>query len=87
MHRVFLRPFKRLSKLEDGKGLVGVEKGVYEGDDALCLFKKLTIDIIFLIDSYEMYQTYINGVGKNYGRAQLPLSDTYIQAQKVVETF
>ena len=86
-HRIFPRPFERLSNLKDGKGLVGVEIGVCGGEHALSLLKTLKIDKLFLIDPYEMYETYVNGEGKNYGTTQLPLSDTYIQALNLLKPF
>ena len=86
-HRIFPRPFERLSKLKDGIGLVGVEIGVCGGEHALSLLKTLNINKLYLIDPYEMYETYINGEGKNYGTTQLPLSETYIQALKLLEPF
>ena len=86
-HRIFPRPFERLSNLKDGKGLVGVEIGVCGGEHALSLLKTLKIDKLFLIDPYEMYETFLNGEGKNYGTTLLPLSDTYIQALNLLKPF
>lgn len=86
-HRIFPRPFERLSNLKDGKGLVGAEIGICGGEHALSLLKTLKIDKLFLIDPYEMYETYVKGEGKNYGETQLPLSDTYIQAQNLLKPF
>jgi hypothetical protein len=86
-HRIFPRPFERLSNLKDGKGLVGVEIGVCGGEHALSLLETLKIDKLFLIDPYEMYETYVNGEGTNYGTTQLPLSDTYIQALNLLKPF
>ncbi len=86
-HRIFPRPFERLSNLKDRKGLVGVEIGVCGGEHALSLLKTLDIERLFLIDPYEMYETYINGEGKNYGTTQLPLSDTYIKALQLLKPF
>ena len=34
-----------------------------------------------------MYETFLNGEGKNYGNTLLPLSDTYIQALNLLKPF
>ena len=86
-HRVFPRPFERLSNLKDGKGLVGAEIGVCGGEHALSLLKTLKIDTLFLIDPYEMYEIYANGDGNSYGKTQSSLSDSFIQAKKLLKPF
>ena len=65
-HRIFPRPFERLSSLQsevssDGSGLIGVEIGVAGGEHALSLFKSLNIRKIYLIDPYEHYPEYFEG--------------------------
>ena len=40
-HRIFPRPFERLSNLKDGKGLVGVEIGVCGGGTRSFSFKNI----------------------------------------------
>ena len=67
-HRIFPRPFERLSSLsskvssdDDGGGLIGVEIGVAGGEHALSLLQSLDIKKIYLIDPYEHYPEYYEG--------------------------
>jgi len=65
-HRIFPRPFERLSSLSTaasskGTGLIGVEIGVAGGEHAMSLFKSLNISKIYLIDPYEHYPEYYEG--------------------------
>ena len=71
-HRIFPRPFERLSNLKDRKGLVGIEIGVCRGEHAISLLRTLKIDKLYLIDPYEMFD------GD---------SDTYIQALELLKPF
>jgi hypothetical protein len=41
-HRIFPRPFERLSSLTEKKNLIGAEIGVPGGEHALSLLKKFT---------------------------------------------
>ena len=86
-HRVFPRPFERLSTLRNYKNLVGIEIGVCGGEHAQSLLRTFDISKIYLIDPYEMYETFMNSEGKNYGESQLSLSETYIKAKKTLEPF
>lgn len=86
-HRIFPRPFERLSSLRDRKRLVGVEIGVCGGEHALSLLNILDIAKIYLIDPYEMYENYFKGEGKNYGDKQLNLRDTFIKAKMNLEPY
>ena len=86
-HRIFPRPFERLSSLRDRKRLVGVEIGVCGGEHALSLLNILDIAKIYLIDPYEMYENYLKGEGKNYGDKQLNLRDTFIKAKMNLEPY
>lgn len=86
-HRIFPRSFERLTTLRNGDGLVGVEIGVCGGEHALSLLETLKINKLYLIDPYEMYETYVKGEGKNYGDTQLPLSQTFIEAKKILKPF
>jgi len=57
-HRIFPRPFERLSSLrnkKNGGGLVGIEIGVSGGDHAISLLESLDIERLYLIDPYENY--------------------------------
>ena len=71
-HRIFPRPFERLSNLKDRKGLVGIEIGVCRGEHAISLLRTLKIDKLYLIDPYEMFD------GD---------SDTCIQALELLKPF
>lgn len=86
-HRIFPRPFERVSTLRNYKNLVGIEIGVCGGEHAQSLLRTLDISKIYLIDPYEMYEPYMNSEGKNYGESQLSLSETYIKAKKTLEPF
>ena len=77
-HRVFPRPFERLSGLRErggAEGLIGIEIGVAGGEHALSLLKTLHIAKLYLIDPYEMYESYTEGVA-HYGIDQKPLIET-----------
>lgn len=79
-HRIFPRPFERLAINDSTKKLTGIEIGVCGGEHALSLLDNLDIEILYLIDPYEMYEIYINGEGKNYGQDQLSLNMTFEKA-------
>jgi hypothetical protein len=80
-HRIFPRPFERLSMLRERKDLVGVEIGVAGGEHALSLLKTLDIKKLYLIDPYELYTEYQEGK-LHYGVDQLRLSDTEALARE-----
>tara|TARA_B110000008_G_C16956940_1_gene558584 strand:+ start:1575 stop:2213 length:639 start_codon:yes stop_codon:yes gene_type:complete len=86
-HRVFPRPFERLSSLCDKRNLVGVEVGVAGGEHALSLLENLNISMLYLIDPYEMYEEYVKGEGSNYGETQLPLDETFLKAEKLLDRY
>jgi len=65
-HRIFPRPFERLSKLRTYKDLVGAEIGVAGGEHTLSLLNTLSIKKLYLIDPYDMYETYTEGK-QHYG--------------------
>jgi hypothetical protein len=71
-HRIFPRPFERLGVA--GKGLVGVEIGVYKAEHAFALLEYLDIRRLYLIDPYDLYDAYSEGKA-NYGVTQAPLSE------------
>jgi hypothetical protein len=88
-HRVFPRPFERLSGLRERpgvEGLIGIEIGVAGGDHALSLLKTLHIAKLYLIDPYEMYVGYTEGV-THYGIDQKPLIETENLARKLLEPY
>ena len=86
-HRVFPRPFERLSNLRGKTNLVGVEIGVCGAEHALSLLETFDISTLYLVDPYDMYETYTEGEGKNYGDTQLALSETFLEAKKLLEPF
>lgn len=78
-HRVFPRPFERLAVT--GSGLVGAEIGVYKAEHALSLLTNLSIKRLYLIDPYEMYESYAEG-HRHYGMDQAPLSVAESEAKR-----
>jgi hypothetical protein len=85
-HRVFPRPFERLSKLRGKKGLVGAEIGVCGGEHALSLLRTFDLDRLYLIDPYSMYEEYTEGQ-KHYGEDQKPLCDTEDSARLLLDDY
>ena len=87
-HRVFPRPFERLSNLRDrgGEGLIGVEIGVAGGEHALSLFETLEIKKLYLVDPYDLYDEYEEG-RSHYGIDQLSLSQTEIICRNNLKKF
>ena len=45
-----------------GQGLIGIEIGVAGGEHALSLLTTLDIKKLYLIDPYEMYESYTEGL-------------------------
>lgn len=82
-HRIFPRPFERLSKLRGSKKLVGAEIGVCGGEHAVSLLKTYDIEKLYLIDPYSMYEGYAEG-HKHYGEDQRSLCDTEAAAKKLL---
>lgn len=89
-HRIFPRPFERLSSLREkqqvGGGLVGIEIGVAAGEHALSLLKNLNIERLYLIDPYEDYEEYLEGK-LHYGIDQLAISETELLARAALEKY
>jgi hypothetical protein len=85
-HRVFPRPFERLSKLRGGKSLVGAEIGVCGGEHALSLLRTFNLEKLYLIDPYSLYEDYSEG-RKHYGEDQKPLCDTEVSAKLLLEDY
>ena len=86
-HRIFPRPFERLSNLRGKTNLVGVEIGVCGAEHARSLLATFDISTLYLVDPYEMYETYTEGEEKNYRDTQLPLSEIFLEAKKLLEPF
>ena len=90
-HRIFPRPFERLSSLSskvssDGAGLIGVEIGVAGGEHALSLLKSLDIKKIYLIDPYEHYSEYYEGK-LHYGVDQIELEPMEKLAKELLSEY
>ena len=92
-HRIFPRPFERLSNLRDrarekngGEGLIGVEVGVAGGEHALSLLETLDLKKLYLVDPYELYNEYEEGKS-HYGIDQLSLSQTEIMCRNRLKEF
>ena len=85
-HRIFPRPFERLSNLRNRGGLIGVEIGVAGGEHALSLLKTLDIKKLYLVDPYDLYEEYEEG-RSHYGIDQLSLSQTEIICRNKLREF
>ena len=85
-HRIFPRPFERLSKLRGLTKLVGAEIGVCGGEHALSLLKTLNPAKLYCIDPYSLYDKYLEGK-RHYGLDQAPLDTTELCARKLLEDF
>ena len=85
-HRIFPRPFERLSMLRERKDLIGAEIGVAGGEHALSLLNNLDIKKLYLIDPYELYTEYQEGK-LHYGVDQLRLSDTETLARELLAEY
>lgn len=82
-HRIFPRPFERISRLRGRTNLVGCEIGVAGGEHAKSLLETLDIKMLYLIDPYEMYSDYEEGL-KHYGIDQMSLSSTEYCARQTL---
>jgi len=69
-HRIFPRPFERLGV--GGTSLIGAEIGVYKGEHAQSLLETLSLQKLFLVDPYRLYNEYLEGKS-HYGVDQDPL--------------
>ena len=85
-HRIFPRPFERLSRLRSKKRLVGAEIGVCGGEHAVSLLKTFDLERLYLIDPYSMYEEYTEG-HKKYGRDQKPLCDMEVVAKGLLGSY
>jgi hypothetical protein len=85
-HRIFPRPFERLSPLRGQIGLVGAEIGVCGGEHSLSLLRTLSPARLYCIDPYSMYDAYDEGK-HHYGRDQAPLDQTELSAKRLLAPF
>jgi len=85
-HRIFPRPFERLSSICNGRNLVGAEIGVCGGEHALSLLQNIDIEKLYLIDPYDMYDNYNEGI-KHYGIDQATLTVSEINARKILHDY
>lgn len=85
-HRIFPRPFERLSGLENKKSLVGAEIGVAGGEHAESLLDNLDIRKLYLIDPYLIYKDYDEGK-RVYGISQLDLDETEKRARNKLNKY
>lgn len=85
-HRVFPRPFERLSNLRMCENLVGAEIGVAGGEHALSLLETLSIKKLYLIDPYDIYETYTEGK-QHYGADGSGLNKFKASAEKLLSKF
>ena len=74
-HRLFPRPFERLSPLRGKASLIGAEIGVCGGEHALSLLRTLLPAKLYCIDPYDLYDTYTEGKN-HYGIDQASLGKT-----------
>jgi hypothetical protein len=85
-HRIFPRPFERLSPVRNKKNLVGAEIGVCGGEHALSLLKTFDICKIYLIDPYKIYEEYKEG-RDHYGIDMMSLEDSEKSAKKLLSSY
>jgi hypothetical protein len=85
-HRLFPRPFERLSPLRGKTNLVGAEIGVCGGEHALSLLRTLSPAKLYCIDPYDLYDSYTEGKN-HYGIDQAPLSRTEKCARKLLAEY
>lgn len=85
-HRIFPRPFERLSSIRNHDDLVGAEIGVAGGEHALSLFENLSIKRLYLIDPYEIYETYTEGK-QHYGTEGSELYEFRIRAENLLSEY
>lgn len=82
-HRQFPRPFERLSPLREKNHLVGAEIGVNAGHHAQSLLQFLDVYRLYLIDPYELYEEYPEGV-LQYGANQPQLTGAETHARSIL---
>lgn len=85
-HRIFPRPFERESNLRTRDGLIGAEIGVAGGEHALSLFETLSIKRLYLIDPYDIYETYAEG-RLHYGADGSGLNEFKVRAEILLSKY
>lgn len=85
-HRIFPRPFERLSSIRNHNELIGAEIGVAGGEHALSLLETLSIKRLYLIDPYEIYETYTEGK-QHYGSEGSDLYEFRVRAENLLSKF
>ena len=85
-HRIFPRPFERLSNIKGKSSLVGVEIGVCGGEHALSLLNNLKLKKLYCIDPYDLYENYDEGI-RHYGKNQLNLTETEKRARDTLFSY
>lgn len=85
-HRIFPRPFERLSNLRLNEGLIGAEIGVAGGEHALSLLETLSIERLYLIDPYDIYETYTEGK-QHYGADGSGLNEFRARAEILLSKY
>jgi hypothetical protein len=85
-HRIFPRPFERLSAVSQCSNLIGVEIGVAGGEHALSILENLNIKKLYLVDPYDLYNTYTEGK-EIYGISQSTLKETKKSAREKLKKY
>ena len=85
-HRIFPRPFERLSAISKCSNLTGVEIGVAGGEHALSILENLDIKRLYLVDPYDLYDTYTEGK-EIYGISQATLNETKKSAREKLKKY
>ena len=77
--KVFPRPFEKFIK---GTDLVGAEIGVYKGEHAVSMIKRINPKRLYLVDGYKLYDNYEDGK-RHYGIDQDDLETAEKIADKI----
>jgi predicted O-methyltransferase YrrM len=85
-HRIFPRPFERLSAVSQRSNLIGVEIGVAGGEHALSMLENLNIKKLYLVDPYDLYDTYTEGK-EIYGISQSTLKESEKSAREKLKKY
>jgi len=79
-----IRPTIAAVKERNGKDLVGVEIGTYEGFNAYCMLMNLSIKKLFLVDPYLHYDVYAED---SYKRNQRYFNKIYDNAKNLLKDY
>ncbi len=73
IHQMFPRPFQKCN-LNSKSSLIGVEIGVFEGENALSLLRKSNIKMLYLIDPFIESEAYTqNEISRAFNKAERKL--------------